>query len=411
MEPNPSTPAPAAPSPAPPPAATPTPAAPPATPKASTATHTAPKTPTTPAKTHSKAQPKDAGPRALSVVDALGLAPEKTGKTKVKGHAALVQERHTDGTFKKSLEAARAKANPPEPKPAKPAPVAPPPENEDDPAKAPVAAPEPKVPAAKVKIGDKEMTPEEVAAYVAELEKKAAPATPPPEPAKPEPKAGQTDAEKAAAAAEYQNLLRQERQNFLAERVQDFKPEEFGITVGEAELDTMLAGGPQGVQAFMAYTAKVVAAAEARAWERAYEAIHETRNALGEQLKPMTEREKAIAEWETNQSFFTEYEDLKDYAPQVENIRNIVREKYPAEWAAYTQKERNAEVAGHVRAQIAAWNKTPATPPAPTPPTVEPAKPAPVAPRPKPPTGHSPNGGAPSPAPARSRAASMLPEP
>lgn len=296
------------------------------------------------------------------------------------------------------LKEAPAKA----PKPAKPKDEPP-----EHPEPSPIAkAPEP-APEAKVKIGDKEMTPKEIADRFKELEEKAnkpaAPVEKKPDPNAPENKPEEIEAEKAAS-----------RKNYIESEAKNFKPEDYGLTIDEGTFDTILAGGKEGVSAFLDTLAKVAVGAELRVMSRLEKELNPILAEYHQQLGPVSEREQQIRAYERESKFLEANQDLK---PFVERVRGKAQEinntaafceksiqagiatpeqvAYAETVRGYTPEEFDAEVARQVRVlrdqfQTSPTTNNPANQPAPSPAPKAPA------PRPKPPTGQLPSTGAPT---------------
>lgn len=207
--------------------------------------------------------------------------------------------------------------------------------------------PEPEPPQAsaptKLKIGDKEMTPEEIEAHIAALEAKANGTA---EPAK------QPDAKQPAAKKEPEKKLTPEEQQaedqrldseYLDQRAKDFLPT-------EKEMDIILYGGEPAAKLFAQKLAQTELAT--RKW------AEQTLNPIIEQLhsmaQPAFEMYQKVQAYQEEQDFYgnAAYADLKPHQAQVRRIDAIMRQKYPAEYGALTKEQRHKELAANVRSLI-----------------------------------------------------------
>lgn len=262
------------------------------------------------------------------------------------------------------------------------------------------AAPEP-APVAKIKVGDQEMTPEEVIAHIAKLTERAnaAPTLPvaapeppkAPEPPAPAPSAEETQAEEARRDAEF-------TQNFIAQQ---------GIK--QEDIDKMLATGdaaPLNIAlARLAMDNRKFIANHVNA------AIDEIRNATG----PLLERESQLTEFQKEYNFFADAEnkdiaDAKDAGKQayregtklvkgyLDQLARLVKSgaATPEETATAKKLENPEQFAADVayHARNALRSRIAAAPVSTAPPVTPPAPPKP---RPEPPGGQPTGaGGAPA---------------
>lgn len=262
-----------------------------------------------------------------------------------------------------------------------------------EPTETPEKAPEP----VKVKIGDREMTADEVAKYVADLESKTKPPEQPKEQKAPEP----TLTPEAKAAQE-----KQRDEEAIGKLSQEYAT---GIT--ENELDTILSGGPDAAKLFAAKLATTEF--KARKWAEA--AINPILKDLNDRLDPVLKMHSEVAQYQAEANFHAKPENapLAGHRKTVRMIAQTLREKYPAEYGAMSEAERETEIRTHALDFIKNFNvqpdaATPAASPnaAVTPPVVQvPVAPVTPKPSPKPPTGQLSLTGAPS---AQNTQASMV---
>lgn len=256
-------------------------------------------------------------------------------------------------------------------KPAEPAEAPAATKESETPTTAAATAPEPPV---KVKIGDAEMTPDEIAAKIAELEAKAKAPEPKPEPvAEPAKPAAKTLTPEERAAEE-----KRLDDEYLAKASEKY-------TLPEADLDVLLSGGEPAVKLFAKLRAQD--ALETRRW------VEETMNPILRDLEPVLEMHAQVAKYQEEARFFTANEDLRPHQKTVRAVEAALRKHYPEQYAAMTETQRHAEVATNVKAILAEFQPAAApTTPAPAavspePPKPAPAAPAPAKPRPAPATG------------------------
>lgn len=160
----------------------------------------------------------------------------------------------------------------------------------------------------KLKIGDTEKTAEEWAQELAELRAKAEQPKPPENTAEAalDPKAAQEQ------AAEEEKQLTERRQSFLEKASERYTPT-------EAELDTILAGGPAATKAL----AGIIAKSEMNSREAAANMFNQEMNELEKRLAPILEREKTIAKFQEENTALTTHPELKANPKGIEIYRRI----------------------------------------------------------------------------------------
>lgn len=196
--------------------------------------------------------------------------------------------------------------------PAKPVAKAPAP-----PAKPAVAKPVAPAPPAKVKIGNEEKTPEEWEAHFKALEEKAS--KPPETPAiakAPTPDAPEKTEQELAAEAQ------QKEQDFLTRAAQ-------GYLLPEAELDEIIAGGPQAP----AKLATLLARAEMKGRQFAASAIdramEEFETRFGE-LEGVRDNYQRVQEVMKETSFLNANEDIKTHPEGLKTYREVSKQMHDA---------------------------------------------------------------------------------
>lgn len=235
-----------------------------------------------------------------SAAKLLGLA--ETPQEVTAREAKEFRDRDKTGRFVKT-EIGKKKDAPPveppklgEPTPVKPAPVVKPP-----------APPAPVV--AKIKVGDKELTPDEAAARIAELEKAAKPPEPTPV-ATPAP-------DEAAVAAE--SKAREDK--FLTDRIADYLLD----AKDGGEYDQLLAGGEKGAQAFARMLAKVEMRARqyaASQLTKAYDAM----DGITGRIDPVLQQQNTIAQYQSEGQFMDSNPDIKAHATGLQTMREVSHE-------------------------------------------------------------------------------------
>lgn len=206
-----------------------------------------------------------------------------------KANGKQERTRNPDGTFSSTEPSAPATVvkdkTPTAPKPVKP--VA---------AKPVAAAPAPVV--AKVKIGDKEMTPEEITARIAELEAKAKPAEavkPAAEPAKPD-------------APDYAKL----DEEFYTKESANYTP-------SADELDAILAGGPEAATSL----ARVLAKVDLNARKAIEAQLNPILDAFHSQIQPLINQQQQIQQFTKENSFLSANPDIKAHAQGLAESRKV----------------------------------------------------------------------------------------
>jgi len=331
----------------------------------------APEVPATAAPEPTGTMPQQKG-ETLSPMKALGL-PESPSKDLEAIRKGLVG-RNKDLTVpipKRTASPATKPETTPAPtapgakKPAAPAPAAPAP-----PAPAPVA---------KIKVGDKEYTPEELAAKIAKADAPPTAPIPPAAPATPAaPAAPDTTAEAAA---------KQKHLDYLTELTNGIKLEDDGIILNEEEWDKILSGGPDGVTAVKALLSRQSAATELRTRKWLEENLNPILDNLHKSLSPIQQAQQQMQSDQWKNGFEAANPDLKGRDQLREATREALVKHYPQDVAKMTQEQFDTEVAAHMRATIQVIGGAP-TPPPTAPVVAAPDPAAPAAPEsPKPPTG------------------------
>lgn len=260
------------------------------------------------------------------------------------------------------------------------------------------------VPIARIKIGDKEMTPEEIEAQIKELREKAE-AKPKDEPKQADPK------EEQAAEQQRQQELGTKRQKFLDERIKKFTEL---YTPDPKRLDIILSGGPEAAKAWAEEISQTVARAVLDTREEMGREINRALSERDAEIKPLLDQQKEIESYRTESSFLNEHPEIKDHAKGISEARQVRQamssyydqiqqkiaqgtatqeERQHAErYEKATAKEFDDSVAAYTRERLGITDAKPATIQAVT---AQP-KPEPIKPQPKPPTGQ-PVGGPASP--------------
>lgn len=342
-------------------------------------------------------EPKVRGPR-----EALGIDRRDDPDANIRKQRAEQKTKERDAATGQFVKQPKAKAKPKTEKPPIEAVRPQPPTFEPTPP-APAAAPEPapQPPVSKIKIGDREMTPEEVAEHVAKLEAAAtAKAAAPEPPATPEP-AKPTAEELSAQEA-------QKDTDFIAQHAP-------GYTPTQEQMDAMLASGDGKL------LGEFIARAVLDARKLIASAVNPMFKQLEDRMAPALSQSEQVAQYQAETDFLAipEHKDIAAHPEAKQAIRQagaLLHQHYdqlqrliagkvatPEEIkfaAALENREQwNADIAYHAR-RILAQSKPAAATPAPAPAIA----PAPT-PRPAPPNGQ-PNGGTAS-APSMSTAAAV----
>lgn len=213
----------------------------------------------------------------------------------------------------------------PEPAPTTPEPPAP--------VTAPITPPAPTpAPAAKIKVGEKEFTPEELAAEYEALRKRADAPPPVPEPAAP----AAPQPEKVPTPEE----IAQREKDWIAKTAQTLD-----IPWTEAEHDTLLAGGPEAVKMLTQLRQTDMARAILLARKQVAEGINPVLQNLFAALTPIAQQHQTLQRHTVEQAFIAEH---TDFAPHVDLCRDIAEQLlqlYPDKVAAMSVPQFNAEIA------------------------------------------------------------------
>lgn len=328
--------------------------------------------------------PRVQGPKEALGVESPKKAAEKMSKELRERHAKpTLPARARTGQFTKAVDTDHTTPKAEEPKPEVTAPEPP----------KPVAAETP-----KIKIGDKEMTADEIAAELKTLREKAEPKTELPPAAKveePEKKPEEIEAERKAKETEALAAISK------------------GYAPTEEELDTILSGGKGAVELF----AQKLASVELNTRKWMEETLNPILKDLYAGLTPITKREQEIAAYTAEANFLNSYPDIKAHEKgQIEarevsqllhnrydRIQQLIaagvataeETKFVQEFESTTPEQFADDVAHHVRQRLGITGvAAPATQPvsgAAAPAVVETPAPAPAA-RPAPHTGQAPTG-------------------
>lgn len=232
-----------------------------------------------------------------SAAKLLGLA--ETPQEEAAREAKEFRDRDKSGRFVKQPDIGKKTTVPVEPpklgEPAKPAPVA-------KPAPAPVAV-------AKIKVGDKEMTADEAAARIAELEKAAKPHEPAAAPV--------TEPDAAAIAATAQ--AREEK--FFADHIADYLLDH----ADGGDFDQLLAGGEKGAKAFAHMMAKVEMRARQFAASELSKAYDHIDGVTG-QFQPVLEQHTLAQQYQSEHQFLESNADIKAHATGLQTMREVSQE-------------------------------------------------------------------------------------
>ncbi len=230
---------------------------------------------------------------------------------------------------------------------------------------------------AKLKIGDAEMTADEIAQRIADLEAKAKAK----EVEKVEPPKTETPEERAQAKQQEATDLQAKDDEFITASAANYMPT-------QDEFDTMLASGNPEL------LAKMFARCELNARKWMAEQVNPSLAKMNERMEPVFKDREEIAQFQTQNQFLTSNPDIKGHAKGVETMQAVQRDlkaahsrlerlknanvATPEEIATLkrfdevTPDEWSADVAHHTRARLgltaAAPAATPQAPPAsPTP--------------------------------------------
>lgn len=280
------------------------------------------------------------------------------------------------------------------------------PKVEEKPPVIPIAKEQP----TKIKIGDKEMTAEEIAAKLAELEKKTEAA----------PVAGKVEGEKPAEkqTEKAPEITAEDKKKLDDEFLEKAAP---NFTITEDELDTILSGGENAVKALAMIRAKDMLSI--RKWVE--ETVNPILDHYDKQFTPLLENHQRVTEFQKWNGFLGENADIKGHAQGLETSKKIDAEMH-AEYdrlqrliavnaatsqeieqaklyESATPEQWNSSVAHHTRERLGIKGEQPAPEkPSAEAPEVKPAATektpvtSPAKPRPAPPTGQIGAVGAPT---------------
>lgn len=314
--------------PAPKPAATPSAAPKPAAAKATP--NTAPKAAATPRDDGGRFAPRVAPKKPLGAMKALGT--EAFGGSK----KPLAEQ------SKEIIENARKRLGNSipiykEPEPPAPVPIEPPAAPvAAEPAPAPVTPPEPAPAApAKIKLLDKEYSPEELEAELKALrEKVAAPA--------PAPLAPETQPEPAAQAAKppTPEEIAQRENDWIANTAPTL-----AAAVTEEQLDTLLQGGPEAVKLFTQLRQTDMARAILLARKTIADGINPVFEQLFGAVAPLAQQQQQLQRETVERTFLAEHQDFVPHVGMCREIAEQLVSLYPQQVGKMSVKQFNAEVA------------------------------------------------------------------
>lgn len=193
------------------------------------------------------------------------------------------------------------------------------------------AVPEPVAAPAKIKIGDKEYTPEELVAENKRLAdaaaKPAAPAAPkePVAPVEPPPSPEE---------------LKKRETEFIARTAPEME-----APITEEELDLILAGGKDAVKTFAAIRQRDMAVAVLRARKDMAGILNPIFAELFKTVKPIAQSHADVTRYNVETQFLAKH---KDFAPHVETARQVAEEllkRFPEQVSKLSQEEFIDEVA------------------------------------------------------------------
>lgn len=320
---------------------------------------------------------------------------------KIKGQqpkrTADLPPRDGAGRFTKADEKAEEKAE----KPTAPEPQAP------DPNPATPTAP---TPPAKIKIGDKEYTQEELAALL----KKAEQPEPSAKPVEPQP-AQPTAPQQPQTPAPTPEQIAKAEEEFTAQLVEKHAA---NIGVDAVSLEQILMGGEEGAAALTKLLQNVVARTILETRKNVYPELRERFEEVVQAITPLQQNYEMLERHATEQAFLSQYPEYADDLDTPRQVAEALLQRYPNEVRQMTReqfiteverqtnliKERsfkqwNPQFQGtwkdYVKAQKAqkAAPETTAPPAAPTP-SPAPTPPPPAKPTVKPPGANSPGGSA-----------------
>ncbi len=264
-----------------------------------------------------------------------GDAPGGETSTETPAEGAPVEGAETPAAAAPAKPAAAAPAKPAAPAkgaktaaPAKPAAAAP-----AKPAAAPAKVEAPVVPAApaKIKVGDKEYTQEELQEALKKQSTAPAAAAPAAEPTK-----TKTPEEIAAERAE----VRKKDGEWIAKLAPELPVPE----ISEAQLDTMLAGGKEGIATFKAVLQQAQATAILMTRKSMYAELQPMFDDLRGQVVPLVQSQEEAANEREWQNYITAYPEHKDDKDLVANATMALVQNQPDRLRGLTMQQFQAEV-------------------------------------------------------------------
>jgi hypothetical protein len=199
---------------------------------------------------------------------------------------------------------------------------------------APVTPPAP----AKVKVGDKEFTPEELQKHLQELEelKKAATQSP----AQPQPEQPISEEQPAPPAQPSPEEIAKRQQEFVNKTI-----ESLDAPLTETELDTLLAGGQEALQLFTNLRKRDMATAIMQARMAVADGLNPIFDNIFKAVAPVVQQHEQLQRYSTEQAFVTKH---KDFSPHLDRARQVAEElwkRYPQQVSKMTQDQFIDEVA------------------------------------------------------------------
>jgi hypothetical protein len=208
----------------------------------------------------------------------------------------------------------------PAPEPPKPAPAAPPKPADPAPAPAPAEPPKP----AKIKVGGKEYTEEELASL---LEKQNTPPAPAPAPAEPPKPAEPTEEQVKAATAQYK-----------AEVAKSFD-------ISEEQINAFLGGGPEAVQAARDLLAESFVKVRQSIFAEVNEGLIPGLQRMQGDLTVLMQGHQQIAQYETEQVFLKQHPEFAQHVDRARDVAKLLLETYPEQCRKMTREQFIGEVA------------------------------------------------------------------
>jgi hypothetical protein len=214
------------------------------------------------------------------------------------------------------------------------------------------AAPAPEKTVVKVKFGDKELTPEEATAKLAELEQKANAATPPASSA-PAPAAPAAPALTPEQIAAQQAQIKQQETKWIAETAAQME-----APITEAELNEILDGGPKAVALFQKLRQQDMANAMLNAQKNIANNLNPILEKFSSMLAPVLQHHDSIARYQVTQQFVAKHPDFKPHLDLATQVAEELQARYPQQVNSLTAEQFIDEVARQTGAMLDAnWKR------------------------------------------------------